>query len=142
MKNIKILVVDDESMLCDFARTVLEERGFNVITAYSGDDGMRKLEANPDIEVILADVNCAEGNGMDGIDLARKVRELDKLREHATPIVFMSGRIAPHRPSELDALSAFQIAKPFNREDLAGTIRAAYIAANTTPAPLETLKTA
>jgi DNA-binding response OmpR family regulator len=109
----KILVVDDEFTLAKMITTQLLQNGFDAVPAYSGDGGMRELEKDPEINIILTDVNCGE---MDGIWLARKIREIDSQRGTGalTPIIFMSGHLGSHKIEELEKLSPYLIGKPFS----------------------------
>jgi len=108
-----VLVVDDEAIIKNILKTFFESKGLTVITASSGGEGMRLLEKHPEIEIIITDVNCSDGDDMDGIWLAREIRKIDQKRECVTPIIFMSGGIAPYSPSHLVELTPFMLSKPF-----------------------------
>ncbi len=70
----RILIVDDEPGMCEFLEYLLEGEGYEVSTALSGAEGLLQLEENG-FALVLADIKMP---GMDGIELLRRVREVDK----------------------------------------------------------------
>ncbi|MBN1583231.1 MAG: response regulator [Anaerolineae bacterium] len=73
----RIIVVDDEVGMCEFLRYLLEGEGYQVDYAHSGIDALEKLKAKLDSEpfhLVLADIRMP---GMDGLELLRKVKEID-----------------------------------------------------------------
>lgn len=70
----KLLVVDDESDICDFVTTFFQDRGFQVMTALNSDDALSAIKKDrPDL--ILLDIKM---KGMDGIATLKHIKELDK----------------------------------------------------------------
>jgi len=66
----KILVVDDEVEICEFLKLFFEERGFQVNTAYSGDQALEAI--NKDLpHVCLLDVNMP---GVDGLETLKQIK--------------------------------------------------------------------
>jgi len=70
----KILVVDDEIDICDFVKNFFQDRGYQVLTALSGEDAIciAKIEKP---ELVLLDVRM---KGMNGIAALKHLRDLDK----------------------------------------------------------------
>lgn len=62
----KLLIVDDEPGIVDMLKSYFEPQ-YEVLTAYSGDEALRKVAAVPDL--ILLDINMP---GMDGLAVCRK----------------------------------------------------------------------
>jgi DNA-binding response OmpR family regulator len=69
----KILLVDDEDSIHLLYREELEEQGFEVHSAMSGEDALKILSTlKPNL--IILDINMP---GMNGIDVLRKIKEMD-----------------------------------------------------------------
>lgn len=118
----RVLVVEDDAMLQAFLVLKLEQEGFGVLTAASGEDMFRVL-AKDDVDLILLDLNLPDG---DGLSLAQKIRESSDV-----PIV-----IATARQSRDDRMIALglgaddYVTKPFDPEELALRIRNVIARAN------------
>jgi len=68
-----MLIVDDESEICEFLKLFFEERNFDVNTAYSGEEALESAKKfKPD--VILLDIHMP---GMDGITVLKHIKESD-----------------------------------------------------------------
>jgi len=71
----KLMIVDDSSTMRKIIMRVLRQAEIaveNIIEAANGVEALEQLSSNPDMGLILSDVNMPE---MNGIDLVRKVRE-------------------------------------------------------------------
>jgi two-component system KDP operon response regulator KdpE len=81
--NEKILVVDDNTQLLTLLRLSLERDGYTVITAESGEEGLRRAyESHPD--VVILDVMMAE---MDGWVTCQRLRNVCD-----TPIIMLTAK--------------------------------------------------
>ena len=69
-KDIHILVVDDEEDLCEILKYNLETEGYQVDTAFSGEEALSLNVTN--YQLILLDVMMG---GMNGFSVARKLRD-------------------------------------------------------------------
>ena len=67
----KIMVVDDELEICAFLKSFFEERMYEVITATSGEEALRKVEKEHP-QVILLDLKMP---GRDGIEILRELKQ-------------------------------------------------------------------
>jgi len=81
-----VLVIDDDEPSRAFARSVLEEEGYDIRTAGSGAEGLAIFEASrPDC--VLLDMRM---RGMDGVATCRHLRALPG--GHDVPILFMTAQ--------------------------------------------------
>lgn len=71
VNNFKILVVDDDDFVTAVLTEILESEGYIVKTAENGIDALEKYSADPDIEMIISDMNMPE---MDGLSLIKELR--------------------------------------------------------------------
>jgi CheY-like chemotaxis protein len=78
-----ILVVEDDELMRDLVRDVLEMNGYSVLTAASSEEALREAE-DSNIDLVITDVVMP---GMTGVDLAEKIRE----HHPRLQILFMSG---------------------------------------------------
>lgn len=72
-KNITILVVDDEPEYQNLFRLLLEGEGYQVLTCSSGDDAMQIVKTQ-NISLVMTDLKMP---GMDGVELVKKIKEID-----------------------------------------------------------------
>jgi PAS domain S-box-containing protein len=79
----KILLVEDEALIAMNQAQILEQHGYEVVSVYSGSEAIKTVESNPDISLILMDIDL--GSGIDGTETARKI-----LKKQEVPIVFLS----------------------------------------------------
>src|SRR5574342_709329 len=103
-----ILVVDDEPMALKLVQSVLEKRGFEVLTSTSAAEAMRLFESRQeDIELLISDIVMPE---MDGTRLATHL----VARNPELPVLFMSGFVTEHEVEEAATIGQFAfIRKPF-----------------------------
>ncbi len=69
--NIRILVVDDEPDIRQLLRILLENRGYQVVEAASGEEAVRRLRTDPAYDLILMDIMMP---GMDGVAACQAIR--------------------------------------------------------------------
>jgi len=81
----KILIVDDSSTVRDEVSTFLKSSGLDVITAVDGKDGLSKLQGDPGIRLVVADVNMPN---MDGLTMVEKIRK--DLRNTAVNLIMLT----------------------------------------------------
>ena len=69
-RQAKILLVDDDPDFVEATKTVLEGKSYQVVTAYNGDDGLKKvIEERPDL--IILDVVMP---GKDGFAVCKELK--------------------------------------------------------------------
>ena len=113
----KLLVVDDEYELLEVAVAYLEEMGFKVLAATNGEQALRTLARNPDIDLLLTDIVMP--GGINGVELAKSVRQINPQVKVLYTSGFPEGVIADKSGAKLDAPL---VSKPYSREGLAKAI--------------------
>ena len=71
MKNLLILIVEDDPSQRGYLTHLLTQSKFNVIDANSGEQALILIEGKK-VDLALLDINL--GKGMDGIELSKKLR--------------------------------------------------------------------
>ena len=114
----RILVVDDELLLCEILSFNIQREGYHVDTANSAEEALEMDIASYDL--LLLDVMMG---GMSGFQLAKKLKE-NPMTAHV-PIIFLTAR-----DTENDTLTGFNlgaddyISKPFSIREVMVRIRA------------------
>ncbi len=118
-----VLVVEDNESVREVAAAMIEELGYEVLTAHNGPAGFKIIEERRDIALVLSDVIMA--GGMNGPELAAKaIKVRPKLK-----VLFMSGyapgsvRLMQDMPDTIELVN-----KPFTRNDLTEKVRRALAA--------------
>lgn len=82
----KLLIIEDDENFANILSDLSEEKGFDCITAHTGQDGLKMArEMGP--SAIILDLGLPD---MDGMDLAEKLGELEETRH--IPIHIVSGK--------------------------------------------------
>jgi len=86
-QNAKVLIVDDDMTLHEMYQERLKLEGYNIVSAYDGEEALAKVESEkPD--VILLDIMMPKING---IDVMKKLRENEKTA--SIPIILLTALI-------------------------------------------------
>ena len=112
----KILVVDDEKPISDIIKFNLTKEGFDVDTAYDGEEAVKKVdEYDPDLMIL--DLMLPK---KDGLEVAREVRQT-----HDMPIIMVTAK-----DSEIDKVLGLEmgaddyVTKPFSNRELIARVKA------------------
>ena len=116
MATEKILVVDDDTNICELLRLYLEKDGYSVVVANDGNTAVKKFEEeNPDLMIL--DIMLP---GLDGWQVCREVRKTsDK------PIIMLTAK-----GETFDKVLGFElgaddyVVKPFDAKEMLARIRA------------------
>jgi len=112
----KILVVDDENIVLESCRKVLEADGHEVLLAASADQALEMIRDEPPA-LLLVDIKMPDH---DGVYLIREVRK----ERPDIPIVLMTGYTTKETVAEAAQVGAATLlAKPFTPDELAETVR-------------------
>ncbi len=117
---IKILIADDETdleiLIRQKFRQKIREQKYEFVFAINGKDALKKMQENPDVEIVLTDINMPE---MDGLTLLTKLNETNPLVK--TVMVSTYGDMGNIRKAMNRGAFDF-VTKPVNFEDLELTI--------------------
>ncbi len=109
----RILLVDDDSALRDITRRRVEKRGFEVVIAENGAEGIEKAKAEkPDL--ILMDMTMPV---MDGFEAIRRLKADDETK--AIPVIAMTAMAMSEEREQILACGANDYeSKPINLAQL------------------------
>ena len=111
----KILVIEDEVLLANSIKALLENKGFDVECVYDGEDGALYAETGV-YDLLILDVMMPK---MNGYEVARKVR-FDRC---TTPILMLTARSGiEDRLEGLNAGADYYLTKPFDSRELLACI--------------------
>src|SRR5205823_14411430 len=100
--------------------TVLEDHEMNVVSADNGRDAIRRLQSDPDIDIVLMDIMMPEMDGMETMREIRKIPALTKLPIIAVTAKAMKG----DREKCIEAGAWDYLSKPVDTEQLLAVLRA------------------
>lgn len=112
----KILVVDDEKPISDIVKFNLTKEGYEVYTAYDGEEALAQVEeVVPDL--VLLDLMLPK---IDGLEVCRAIR-----KNHDMPIIMVTAK-----DSEIDKVLGLElgaddyVTKPFSNRELVARVKA------------------
>ena len=113
----KILIIEDEKLLADSVKMLLERKGFEVECVYDGKSGEQYAELGV-YDLLILDVMMPE---MNGYQVAREVRA----KRCATPILMLTAKSGlEDRITGLNAGADYYLTKPFDTRELLACINA------------------
>ncbi|MCK5350473.1 MAG: response regulator [Desulfobacula sp.] len=112
MKQIKLLLVDDEKPFLDTITKRLEKRDLEVFAVYSGKEALAEIENNKKIETVVLDVKMPR---MDGIQTLIEIKKRFPLVE----VIMLTGHATVETAIDGMKLGAFDyLPKPFDPDVL------------------------
>lgn len=113
----KILIIEDEKLLAESLKTLLEMKGFEVEAVYDGEDGTAYAETGI-YDLLIMDVMMPKLNGY---QVARQVRA----NRVTTPILMLTAKgETQDRIEGLNAGADYYLTKPFDNQELLACINA------------------
>ena len=113
----KILIIEDEKLLADSLKTLLETKGFEAEVVYDGEDGAEYAETGI-YDLLIMDVMMPKLNGY---QVARQVRA----NRVTTPILMLTAKgEVQDRIEGLNAGADYYLTKPFDNQELLACINA------------------
>lgn len=79
------MIVDDASGIRHLVGQFLQEQGYETVEAIDGLDGMEQLKVNPDVSLIICDINMPN---MDGITMVEAIRA--ELKNHHVKVLMLT----------------------------------------------------
>ena len=113
----KILIIEDERLLADSLKVLLEKNGFEAECVYDGDEGAAYAKTEG-YDLLILDVMMP---GMNGYEVARRVRA-DRI---GTPILMLTAK--SELEDEIEGLNAgadYYLTKPFDSRKLLACVNA------------------
>lgn len=116
----RILIVDDDPLLCNLLRMALTRDGFETHEVYSGDAALDYLEQEPHgVDLILLDVMMADFNGFDVLRVLKSRPEFSRI-----PVIFLTARVdAISQKTGMDIGAVEYLTKPITPEVLIQRVR-------------------
>ena len=113
----KILIIEDEVLLADSLKTLLETKGFEAEAVYDGESGAEYAELGV-YDLLILDVMMP---GLDGFQVARQVRS----RHCGTPILMLTAKSdVLDRVEGLNSGADYYLTKPFDTRELLAYVNA------------------
>lgn len=116
MANEKILVVDDDTNICELLRLYLTKEGYQVTTAGDGEEGLEKFnQIKPDM--VLLDVMMPR---MDGLEVCRRIRKAGN-----TPVMMLTAKGETFdKVLGLELGADDYVVKPFDAKEVVARVKA------------------
>jgi CheY-like chemotaxis protein len=114
MAGERILIVEDEFLIRATLVEVLEDEGYEVIAAESGEEALELVRSDGGIALVMTDMHLA--GAMDGVTVAAAVRGI----RAGMPVVFMTGR--PDRVPRMNPDIEAMVSKPYTSAEITAAI--------------------
>jgi nitrogen-specific signal transduction histidine kinase/CheY-like chemotaxis protein len=115
--NETVLIVEDEEMVLNLAKEVLNNFGYNVLTALDGRQGMDIFNKNKEhIDLVLLDLTMPEMSGQTVLDKMLKINPDVK-------VIISSGHSQEDTRKGIFSKVKGYVSKPYKTKDLAQTVR-------------------
>ena len=115
----RILVVDDDTLMCKLLHMALTREGYESHEVYSGPAALDFLNEH-DVDLVLMDVMMADVNGF---EVMRRLKDSDRLKD--IPVILLTARVdAISHKAGLDVGAVEYLTKPIMPEKLAERVRA------------------
>jgi CheY-like chemotaxis protein len=114
MAGERILIVEDEFLIRATLVEVLEDEGYEVVAAESGEEALDLVRSDGGIALMMTDMHLA--GAMDGLTLSSAARGV----RAGLPVIFMTGR--PDRVPSLNPETEAMVSKPYSSADVTAAI--------------------
>jgi DNA-binding NtrC family response regulator len=118
MDETRVMVVDDEAIVCDRLKDHLEKNDLRVTTFTDSGAALTALDEGR-YHVVVTDLKMA---GATGLDVLHNIRE----RGHQTEVIIITGYASMEAAREAEAVGAYDfVCKPFELKDLTKKVKKA-----------------
>ncbi len=118
MKPVNILVIDDESVICNACHLILSEKGYMVERQLTGKSGIDALKSGQ-YHIVLLDMMLPD---MDGMDILKMIKK----ENPAVCIIVMTGYSTVSNAVKAMKFGAYDyLAKPFTDDELVSAVEKA-----------------
>lgn len=116
--NSKILIIEDNSIVAENLKILLNEEGFSVSCSVNGNEGILKAKSeNPDL--IICDILMP---GINGYDVKKELNKYNKTLD--IPFLFLTAKVDYNASlNGLNLCSGDYLLKPYKAEDLLKTVK-------------------
>ena len=119
LKNKSVLIVDDDMRNIFALSSALQEYDFQIEIANNGHEALRKLDSNPDTDIVLMDIMMPEMDGYEAMSEIRKQNRFSKL-----PIIALTAKAMKNdREKCIEAGANDYISKPIEVDKLISMMR-------------------
>ncbi len=109
----KVLIVDDSAALQQSYKVVLSRYKCRTVSALSGQEGLNALADDPDVDLLMVDIDMPS---MGGLEFIRKVRGQEAYRN--VPIIIVSTKEAQVAVKEALPFAQGHLIKPFTSNEV------------------------
>ncbi len=110
----KVLIIDDSITTRQSLSTILKQSGYQVIQAKNGKEGLRQLQKNPNIQVVICDLEMPEMNGFEFLSRCRR-----KFNTEELPVLMLTSRTSDrYRQLAKQLGSNGYLTKPWLKKEL------------------------
>lgn len=111
MSKSKILIIDDDVDICTLLKRFLERKGYEVLTAFKGQDGV-DTAVKDEIDLVLTDFRLPD---KDGLTIIKEIKE----KKHHLPIIVITGYSDVNQAVKSIRLGAYEyVTKPIYPEEI------------------------
>jgi DNA-binding NtrC family response regulator len=115
MKPLKILIIDDEEVICNACHLILSEKGHMLERKMDGAAGLKALQSN-NYDVVLLDMMLPD---MDGMEILETIKQ----KKPQTGIIVITGYSTVANALKAMKLGATDyLSKPFSEDELLASI--------------------
>jgi signal transduction histidine kinase/DNA-binding response OmpR family regulator/CHASE3 domain sensor protein len=119
LKNKTVLLADDDVRNIFSLTKILEQHKMKILPAIDGKEALEKLQANPNVNIVLMDMMMPE---MDGFESIRKIRQMPAFKN--LPVIAITAKaMAGDREKCIEAGASDYISKPVDLDQLISLLR-------------------